>query len=773
MKRLLISVAIATLAAASWTACSEDGEFGAVQPPGSGGSGGAGVGGVGVGGIDPTSGSGGGDCLASEICDDGIDNDCNGMVDDDCACEPGASETCYGGPLEFAGVGACVRGERYCDIKPEFPTWGPCQGSVLPKLEVCDGQLVDEDCDGSANEDCDCDGVDPVACGTDVGECAAGTQTCIDGMLGPCVGSVAAVPELCNNLDDDCDATIDNGLTQACGSNVGACLPGTSTCSAGQWGNCAGSVGPGSETCNNIDDDCDGQTDEGLTQSCGSNVGVCAQGTQICSAGNWGGCSGAIGPSNEICDLLDNDCDGQTDEGCNCTNNTTQACGSNVGACQAGTQTCTNGMWGGCAGSIGPSSETCNGIDDDCDGQTDENLTQSCGSSVGACQQGTMTCSSGNWSSCVGEITPTTETCNNIDDDCDGLTDESLFQQCGVSSVGVCQYGTSTCSSGVWGMCAGNVDPITEICGNNLDDDCDGQVDEQSECPDLPPTCTCPTSPINSQPLATEQLVASCFDPDGGTMSYQWVVTTAPSGSTSVPVTPNSSTTDFFVDLAGSYTLTLYATDDENNTVTCVVVIDAPPPQDLHVELVWDTAWGDADLHMIQAGQPPAGNWFTIEEDCFFGNTTAAWPPNGPDGNATLDIDDTDGFGPENINIVSNPSNGTYNIGIAYYCQHSLRGPGDPPVDPGDGPAMATVKVFCGGNLVATYGNLVLDKSGRFIHVATIDWPTCTGTSVLNNTWTALVQPTSLTSPLHCALPCVNNNDCGGGEVCTNGTCTL
>ena len=208
--------------------------------------------------------------------------------------------------------------------------------------------------------------------------------------------------------------------------------------------------------------------------------------------------------------------------------------------------------------------------------------------------------------------------------------------------------------------------------------------------------------------------------------------------------------------------------------MTCVVLIDSIPPQDLHVELVWDEAWGDADLHMIQAGVTPAGNWFLSEQDCFFGNTTAMWPPNGGAGNATLDIDDTDGYGPENINISNNPQAGTYNIGVAYYCQHSVAQPGDPPIDPGDGPVTATVNIYCGGSLIATYGNINLDKTGRFVHVATVDWPTCSGSSVNQKTWTALVQPSAYASPLHCALPCNNNNDCGGGEECgSGGTCVL
>ncbi len=113
-----------------------------------------------------------------------------------------------------------------------------------------------------------------------------------------------------------------------------------------------------------------------------------------------------------------------------CVNGNTQQCGtSNVGECRYGTQTCTSGSWGECVGSVGPSSEICDNKDNNCNGQIDEDLSESCydGPSgtlgIGICHGGTRTCASGSWSTCVGEVTPTARTQNSLDNDCDGQID--------------------------------------------------------------------------------------------------------------------------------------------------------------------------------------------------------------------------------------------------------------------------------------------------------------------------------------------------------------
>ncbi|NJL44519.1 MAG: hypothetical protein HC945_04385, partial [Nitrosarchaeum sp.] len=91
--------------------------------------------------------------------------------------------------------------------------------------------------------------------------------------------------------------------------------------------------------------------------------------------------SSAEGP--DYCfDNEDNNCDGEIDDSCPCLDGSNRVCGAtDVGSCSYGTETCTNGTWGSCSGARGPAAEICNGEDDNCDGSIDEGL--SCGGRSG------------------------------------------------------------------------------------------------------------------------------------------------------------------------------------------------------------------------------------------------------------------------------------------------------------------------------------------------------------------------------------------------------
>ncbi len=472
-----------------------------------------------------------------------------------CACLPSTTASCYTGPAGTLGVGACAAGTHTCNI--DGTAYGPCTGEVTPAIESCataaddncDGQ-INEGCACAPNSTASCYSGAPGTAG--VGACKAGTMTCnAQGTAyGPCTGEVTPVPEACGTAaDDNCDGQINEGCVcvpnavVSCYSGpmgtagVGACKAGTQTCNAQgtAFGPCTGEVTPVAESCATpIDDNCNGQVNEGCacvpnsTASCYSGpagtagVGVCKAGTQTCNAQGtaYGPCVGEVTPSTESClDASDNNCDGQVNEGCICAPNSTTSCYTGpqgtlgVGACAAGTKTCAadGKSYGPCAGEVTPVAETCNTpVDDDCNGQTNEggagcacapNSATSCYTGpagtlgVGVCASGMKTCNSQGtaYGACIGEVTPSAETCNtSVDDDCNGQTNEggvgcvclpNMPTACytgpaGTLGVGICAAGTALCNSQGTGMgaCSGDVLPKLENCATAADEDCNGSA---------------------------------------------------------------------------------------------------------------------------------------------------------------------------------------------------------------------------------------------------------------------------------------------------------
>jgi hypothetical protein len=185
-----------------------------------------------------------------------------------------------------------------------------------------------------------------------------------------------------------------------------------------------------------------------------------------------------------------------------CDTGESKVCGTETGVCSEGIVECNNlGIWGECQGSIGPSQEECNGLDDNCDGEIDDGIDCSCaageerecGTDTGQCHSGTQTCSEeGRWGECLNGIGPRPEECNGLDDDCNGIADDAPSPGCcragdppqpipGSTNTGICVIGMKTCNNGVWEVTTEPVYPGEEVCGNSLDDDCDGDVDETCE----------------------------------------------------------------------------------------------------------------------------------------------------------------------------------------------------------------------------------------------------------------------------------------------------
>ena len=225
--------------------------------------------------------------LPAEQCN-GIDDNCNGTTDEDliqpCATACGAGyEMCYEG------------------------NWISCTAPPVND-EICDG--LDNDCDGQIDEDLDCVctiqdvGVlfpcqdDPLICGQGYKTCECLDPDCINLVMTECYALCYWVPsgdpnavcdpligmelsqEKCNNFDDNCNQLIDEDLYGACYTGpegtlmVGICEPGEMTCDAGTWGNyneqeefvpyyCKDEIVPQEEICNGLDDDCDGIADWG------------------------------------------------------------------------------------------------------------------------------------------------------------------------------------------------------------------------------------------------------------------------------------------------------------------------------------------------------------------------------------------------------------------------------------------------------------------------------------------------------------------------------
>ncbi|GAB4299592.1 MAG: hypothetical protein Kow0090_15020 [Myxococcota bacterium] len=403
--------------------------------------------------------------VSAEICD-GKDQDCDGLIDED-PNDPSKklSQTCSS---------ACGSGWQYC----ENGSWTQCSASQ-PSPEVCDG--VDNDCDGQIDEPSDIPSLqsDINNCGACFNKCPTppnAVPICVNGQCdfeciagyhkenGICVGNCQPTNggiEICDYKDNDCDGKVDEdgaevefGLRDAC-----------NTCDFAP------------EVCNGVDDNCDGKIDEGyhIGEKCDTGLqGICAEGGWQCDPTNPNQaiCKQKYLPTEEICDGLDNNCDGQVDEW------VMRPCKT---ICESGNEVCISGVWQECDARK-PVPEVCNGRDDDCNGLVDDgdlDAGAECESGQpGVCKVGHLYCVAG-VQTCRPDVPASDEICDGLDNDCNGIADDNLQwmgKPCSTGMPGICAYGTLQCAAGVE-LCVPNRMPEEEVC-DGADNNCDGKIDE-------------------------------------------------------------------------------------------------------------------------------------------------------------------------------------------------------------------------------------------------------------------------------------------------------
>ena len=391
---------------------------------------------------------------AAETCN-GVDDDCDGTVDG------GASDaTTWYADADGDGYGDSTSTATACDAPSGYvAAGGDCDDADAAynpgATEACDDP-TDYNCDGSvAYADADGDGW-------------AACEECDD----TDAGVNPSATESCNGVDDDCDGTVDgddavdaatwytdadgDGYGDAGSSSVACDRPAGSLADDSDCDDTAAGVNPGAvETCNGVDDDCDGTVDDGASDGTtwyadadGDGYGDSTSTTTACDAP-----AGYVAGGSD-CDDTDaaynpgatEACDDPADYNCDGSVAYADADGDGYAACEE----CDDGD-----AAVNPgATEACNGVDDDCDGTVDEDsaidattwYADADGDGYGDATTYTLACdpptgyveTDDDCDDADATVNPgATETCNNVDDDCNGLVDDgTVCTTCDVEYYG-------------------------------------------------------------------------------------------------------------------------------------------------------------------------------------------------------------------------------------------------------------------------------------------------------------------------------------------------
>jgi hypothetical protein len=352
--------------------------------------------------------------------------------------------------LLFVGLAAqgCSAGSK-SDTEPVMPQPDAAQaqdgdaalapdqaadGSSLPDAKDATGELQDAAVDfaGDATTDAPKDG-EEAASPNDASPQDALGDAIEDGADG---AACSETPETCDGLDNNCNGAKDEGdpgggLACDVVGKLGECVSGTTHCVAGTV-KCLQNAPPAVEACDGKDNDCDGVIDNATVDTGGAcntgKLGICLAGTLKCVAGQIA-CEQNLQPGSESCNGLDDDCNGQVDDGFSGAGQPCTVPGQNPNTpCAQGQTNCLGGQ-NGCSQTTFPFAESCDGKDNDCNGTIDDPQSLnglSCTTSLpGSCSAGKTQCVTG-VSSCVPDVKPGTvlEACNGADDDCNGVVDD-------------------------------------------------------------------------------------------------------------------------------------------------------------------------------------------------------------------------------------------------------------------------------------------------------------------------------------------------------------